>query len=78
MIATKTVNIGGVRYTKARLLKLIDHNAVDFNGGDLAIKLPTGEEIALRQYSTGELAVLNYGSFRRRSRVFGTIAAVLA
>ena len=73
----KTITINGNRYTASKLRKLAQ-NGVELNSGDMAIQLPCGAEIAVREYKDDEeIAVLNWGGINRKDVAFGRIVAFL-
>jgi hypothetical protein len=77
MKTKKTVTINGIKFTAAKLRKLIAENGVEMTGGDFAITTEAGE-LAAFEYSTGEVGVRNYGAIRRSKKGFGELVAILA
>ena len=77
MKTNKTVTINGIKFTAAKLRKLIAENGVEMAGGDFAITTEAGE-LAACEYSTGEVGVRNYGAIQRSKKGFGDLVAILA
>lgn len=76
MTTTKTITINGIRFTAAKLRKLISDNGVEMSGGDFAITTDAGE-LAVCEYSTAEVGVRNYGAIQRKAG-FGDLIAIIA
>lgn len=74
----KTITINGTRYTASRLKKIAAERGIEMTGGDTAIELTPGCEVAITQYNTGEIGVRNYGGASRKKSAFGALIAVLA
>jgi hypothetical protein len=77
MTTTKTTTINGIKFTAAKVRKLIADNGVEMSGGDFAITTDAGELCAC-EYSTGEVGVRNYGAIQRSKKGFGDLVAILA
>ena len=77
MKTTKTVTINGIKFTAAKLRKIKAAEGVEMSGGDFAIPTEAGE-LAVCEYSTGEVGVRNYGAIHRTKKGFGDLVAILA
>ena len=77
MTTTKTITINGIKFTAAKVRKLIADNGVEMSGGDFAITTDAGD-LCVREYSTGEVGVRNYGAIQRSNKGFGDLVAILA
>jgi hypothetical protein len=77
MKTNKTVTINGIKFTAAKLRKLIAENGVGMAGGDFVITTEAGE-LGACEYSTGEIGVFNYGAIDRSKKGFGELIAILA
>jgi hypothetical protein len=79
MKTKKTVTINGIKFTAAKLRKLIAENGIEMAcgaRGDFAITTEAGE-LAACEYSTGEVGVFNYGAIHRSKKGFGALVAIL-
>ena len=77
MKTKKTVTINGIKFTAAKLRKLIAENGIEMARGDFVITTEAGE-LAACEYSTGEVGVFNYGAIPRSKKGFGALVAILA
>jgi hypothetical protein len=76
MKTTKTITINGIKFTASQLRKIKAAEGVEMSGGDFAIPTEAGE-LAVCEYSTGEVGVRNYGAVQR-GKGFGDLIAILA
>jgi hypothetical protein len=77
MKTNKTATINGITFTAAKLRKLIAENGVEMSGGDFAITTKAGD-LAVCEYSTGEIGIRNYGAIQRARKGFGDLVAIIA
>ena len=77
MITTKTLTISGIKFTAAKIRKLIADNGVLMSGFDFAITTDAGD-LCVCEYSTGEVGVRNYGAIQSDKKGFGDLIAILA
>jgi hypothetical protein len=77
MKTKKTVTINGIKFTAAKIRKLIAENGVEMARGDFVITTEAGE-LGACEYSTGEVGVFNYGAIHRSKKGFGALVAILA